>query len=186
MTMEKFHETVLQSAENKKREAITAIEAEFVESVENNLKTVREQANERLIFARHEIGLKSNKEIAAAANHAKSKMADTRKRLTDTLFEMAAETLREFIQSPDYTELFQKRLKDNISETFTQIEVMERDMVLVTSVPGLQPVVTEEDFIGGFRLLADDRRMIADHTLLSALHRQRENFPVLFNETKYG
>jgi vacuolar-type H+-ATPase subunit E/Vma4 len=118
-----------------------------------------------------------NKEIAAAANHARKLFIALRKNYIDKLFNEIANALNEFVNSPEYQNYLSKKIEKHAGD-FSVIQLMQRDAGMDT---GLTVVITDEDFIGGFRLKTNE--IVADYTMAAELDVQRKEFPFIYNNS---
>jgi vacuolar-type H+-ATPase subunit E/Vma4 len=181
--MDTFEKTVIKTVEKEKTDVLAEMENEYKNNLESAVQSATQAANDRLFSERYKIELINNKRTAQALNHAKKTLIEIRNALTKKLFNEIKNDLVAFVGSPAYPLFFQKKITAHRTGIFTHIVVMERDIGLVPPESGITIETTGYDFIGGFKLTAQDHSVLADYTLLSAWLEQHGNFSALYNET---
>jgi vacuolar-type H+-ATPase subunit E/Vma4 len=175
-----FEKTVFQTVEGAKIKALDEYKLLLQRESEAAVNEAITQAREEIDAERYKIELVKNKEAAAAFNYSKRMLIELRVQLTDALFNNVKEDLLIFTETPDYPIYLQNKLSASNNGLFAYIQLMERDKEKIQT--DLSVEISEEDFIGGFKLISEDRRLLADYTLLAAWYEQRTHFPEIYNE----
>jgi vacuolar-type H+-ATPase subunit E/Vma4 len=183
MNPDVFRQTVMHTTAQVMAEAMKEIDAEYENTVKACMDAVKRQAGERLALERHGMETEKNKRITAARRGVKKELDEKRECLTASLFEEVWEGLREFANSAEYPGYMHQKIAPHDGEAFAFIQVMHRDKDMIAPYSHLTVIPTDEDFIGGFRLLSCNQNAVYDHTLAYLLSLQRDVFPALYNRT---
>jgi vacuolar-type H+-ATPase subunit E/Vma4 len=175
-----FGESVLRAVVDKSTAGMAQMQAEYDTAIKAAAESALAQAQERLAAESIKISLNSHKKTAAAFNQCKRELIELRSRLADALFESVRQELYAFAQTPDYRAYLAGKINRHNNEIFAYVQIMERDAAMVEDASDLSVEYTTEDFVGGFRLWAADRKTMADYTLQSALDEQRALFSQLY------
>ena len=158
------------------------IQDDIDEKMKELVKTITDDAEKKAVVRLREetsrIEQAKNKDIIRASANSKKAVLDVRNRLLDTLFESAADRIREYTKSSEYARRLMGEITDSAAR-FGHIKVylMERDSSLPGELPDNCEVVSvKDDFLGGFKLLIAERNAIEDHTYLARLKAIREDF----------
>ncbi|MDR1663894.1 MAG: V-type ATP synthase subunit E [Clostridiales bacterium] len=186
--LELFTRITMSEIEEKRRVATRESNEKFKNDVESAVRAAEKQARERIVNEQYSVGKLKNKQTVTAATEAKRALIALRERLTDELFKDIEDDLRNFAASGEYAgyllDLLQKKTEGGY---YAYVTVTQRDMALAEPIKrrfGLTAEAAEEDFIGGFRLISEDRRASEDMTFLWKLNEARENFSILASGQK--
>jgi vacuolar-type H+-ATPase subunit E/Vma4 len=186
MTIEKklavFERITQEEAIAKRKNALDEIEASFNAAIETAVLAAEQQAREKIRSEQNQIEMAGNKQVAAASSEAKHAEAALRTKLMAQLFDDALADLRVFTQTPEYGDFLLDSLRletQNAPNRYDRVLIMKRDGIHASrlqSETGLGVNETDEDFLGGFKLITADGRGMRDKTLQNRLAMQRKQF----------
>ena len=180
--LEIFAERTSKEVNRKRHEVTLEIKEAIKAAVKEEETAAHREMADQIKTANKELERNANKKINAAKLAARQKMAELRDQLSAELFTELKYDLLAFTKTSNYGEfLFTGISLINIEGThsnFTKVLLMSRDLnqdflgpVLMKKLEDMKLKVekTEEDFIGGFKLVSENERVIADYTFLARL-----------------
>lgn len=195
--LEIFAERTSKEVNRKRHEVTLEIKEAIKAAVKEEETAAHREMADQIKTANKELERNANKKINAAKLAARQKMAELRDQLSAELFTELKYDLLAFTKTSNYGEflftgisLISKSLASesltsksliNIEGThsnFTKVLLMSRDLnqdflgpVLMKKLEDMKLKLekTEEDFIGGFKLVSENERVIADYTFLARL-----------------
>ena len=195
-----FTQRTMESVNRQCREAAQEIQNAVKTAVSEAEEKARREMADRLKTETYRLQRESNKKIHAVSMKSRRDLFSRRERLIDELFTDLEKNLRDFTGTPAYKDFLTegvtavtgtdflpsgavsaKETSPAKNTDFSIIQLMAQDIFykdlkeLIESKTLLTAEATEEDFIGGFRLISGNRRMIADYTLLARMERLNEN-----------
>lgn len=185
--LEIFTQVTMSKVEEKRRQITREMGEAFNGTVDEAVRTAEKQSRERLRTERYKIDTLKNKQIVTASADAKRLLIALRDRLTEDLFADVKADVRAFTKSPDYEAWLSDNIRKSLSASsggYAYVQIMRRDTPLadkIAKTTGLKVEVTDEDFIGGFRLITASHRAISDHTLAKRIQEERGNFSMMSN-----
>jgi len=114
--------------------------------------------------------------IHAVRTAAKQKLAELRNRLANELLSELEADLRSFAASPAYGDFLLEGIAAYAAHEFQTVQLMPRDMPFKAPIEAETSFIIEEsdeDFIGGFKLVSADGRRLTDQSLLGRLEAVR-------------
>jgi len=195
MTVQKkldiFAKRISDSTNEKKRRLSQEIQDAIRAKRKEAERIVRQERRMLLKVEQAKLERESQKQIHYATTIARKTLADTRLRLSAELLVDLEDDLRKFVQSHKYKGYLQKAInaaKKQVTGQFSTIILMNRDMIYKDKIQfdGLindlfEIKGTDEDFIGGFKLLSADKRAMADYSLLARLEALNEKWGNLWD-----
>jgi vacuolar-type H+-ATPase subunit E/Vma4 len=181
MKLQVFKQTVMRSMDEEWQNILHEMDAALNAAVEDALFALQKQAKEQLDQLRYTLEIKKNKDIAAAAGQTRKMMEERRNSAIDALFDDVVNKLREFTASPAYSLFLFDKVYGCDTKKFIYLQVMDRDRELVAALPNLTVLSTEEDFIGGFRMMTKYKQAMVDYTFTSLLAEQRKFFSFIYH-----
>ena len=164
----RFAEGAQQKVDDECRKITNEIQEAIKSAVGDADYAARGQKHERIQAERHRLEREANKKVNAASMAVKQELSALRERLANELFAAVEADLRNFTTMPGYEFFLIQKILAKAGK-FRFVQIMPRDMHLAERIEAeasLQVESVEEDFIGGFRLLSENRRVVDDHTLL--------------------
>jgi len=174
----RFSEYTQQKVEEECRKTSQEVQEAIKTAVIEAGITARQQKQSRIQEERHRLERDSFQRINAASMAAKQALSELRDKLADELFDALEADLYDFTAAPDY-EIFMMQGILKTEGDFRFIQLMMRDMYLAPRIEEETSFWVEgvkEDFIGGFRLVSENRRIEADHTILTRVQDIRGDF----------
>ena len=177
-----FTEITMNEVNAKRRQIKKETDDIFKDAVDDAVKCAKKQARERIALAQYKLNTEKNREILEAATTAKRNLADKRSKLVEALFAGVMSDIRAYVDSPTYRNSLISYIQAIAADKpglFSYVQLMERDVPLtggITSLLTVEPV--SQDFVGGFRLISANRRIVDDRSLLRRLEEARRNFTV--------
>jgi len=163
--LDAFTKRIKDDIDNKQRQEAKEIQEAIVKAVHNAESETRRISTEQLRIEVAKLERESNKKIYATAIKARQKIFELKEQLKSDLLYELKNRLSEFTKNPQYKSFLQDGLESIETEPFNTIILMPQDTISTK----LTIKTSEEDFIGGFKLLSADNRMMADYTLLTRL-----------------
>ncbi|MDR1537918.1 MAG: hypothetical protein LBU32_07965 [Clostridiales bacterium] len=179
-----FSKMAAQEAEQQRKAILTDIEGQMNEAVAEITMEAEKQAAKRIQSESFKIAQMKNKEVIRAATQAKRSVVDLRASLIDDLFNNALARVKAYTLTPEYRERISEEIKElALKRQNFKVLLMERDADFHSDFSSCSDFeAVKEDFIGGFKLLLEDRNALEDHTYLTRLIEARAEF----NELKFG
>ncbi len=194
MTVEKkiksFEQMAVQAAQVKKRQVTEEMESRFNSSVEESVREESVKWQGVIRVKRYETERTQNQKIVEASGRAKRDFINERSRLTEALFDGVIKKLRDFTESPEYEKYLTEAVVNAAEKgRYAFVQLTGADMrysAAVNTAAGVEAEESKDDFIGGFRLVSADRRVINDQTFKTRLNGQRENFSLMIDAARKG
>ncbi len=146
-------------------------------------KSAEAQIQDRIAYAKTELEIEFNKNVASSYSDCRAKVAQKRTQLTQNVFEKAEKKLVEFSNSDEYIDFLAKSLKEIYSYVGEELSVSVKpediDKVLKASEKCGVPCKANADTtikLGGIKSESEKLNKIFDDTLDSRLEDQREWF----------
>jgi len=160
---------------------------EFSREMRNLLKkaqheaeiTAQKEAAEQIRLEKQKVNREMQKKINTANMEARQKIAALQESFAKELFSELKGDLIAFSASPAYGDYLLEGIVKHIELGFSIVQLMARDSSYKEAIEAetsFRVELTEEDFIGGFKLLSENRRMIADFSLLNRLEETKNDF----------
>jgi len=173
-----FTEVIQREVETQKKHATHKIANEISNSVATALSTAEIKSHIRIESVRREIGRTTNKKIAMATAVFKSQYVNKRDELVNRLFEDVKIDLLDFTRSTKYSDYILQKINAT-KKGFSIVVLCPRDMhlsELILKETGLTTESGKNDIIGGFVLIAKNRRVQVDYTFKTQLEIARKEF----------
>lgn len=183
--LEIFTNITMREVEGKRRQILREINEAFSKAVDEAVRAAQKSAKDQIREERYRIEKQKNKQIVVSSAEAKRKLIDLREKRTDDLFKDVERDVRGFIDSPDYDPYLLNAAQTAVSAVpgrYAFIRINPRDMRLAEKLAALTGLTVEsddEDFLGGFRLVSENRKAVADYTLLTRLREERRDFSMM-------
>ncbi|MCL2420701.1 MAG: hypothetical protein FWD03_02485 [Defluviitaleaceae bacterium] len=175
-----FAKNTFESVNQKRRDTALEIQKSIKFAAQKTEKAAQRNMDDQLKAEGYRLNLEAHKKIHAAATSARLALSALRAQLADDLISDLENDLREFTSTPAYKDFLLEgitSIADDVLKGFPIVQLMTRDMSYIESTE-LATETTNEDFIGGFRLISANRHAMADYTLLTRLgdlHEDRSN-----------
>jgi len=179
-----FAERTLERVNIQHREASREIQETIRVAVREAEAAACKDMEAQLKIEESRLEREAHKKIHAASMAARQKQVSLQDKLSDELFSDLEGDLRCFANGKGkgkhsaYSDFLLEGIAANLGQDFHIVQLMQRDMTYKTAIEAETDFVveeTEEDFIGGFKLLSSNRRAIADYTLLARLGELNED-----------
>jgi len=173
-----FTDIIQREVEIQKKHATHKIANEISKSVAAALSTAEIKSHIRIESVRREIGRTTNKKIALATAVLKSQYANKRNELVNQLFDAVKIDLLDFTRSTKYTDYILTKINAT-KKGFSFVIICPRDMHLAELILKETGLVAENgttDIVGGFVLVAKNRRVQADYTFKTRLETAKKEF----------
>ena len=165
--LDAFAKRIKDNIDTKQRQEAKEIQETILQAVQSAENDARRASNEQLRIEIAKLERESNKKVYAASTEARQKLFEIKEQLKSELLYELENRLREFVKSHEYKPFLQTGLQSVQTEAFSTVVVMPQDADI--TLPNLATETSEEDFIGGFKLLSADKRVLADYSLLTKL-----------------
>jgi len=162
-----FSKRVNYNVDATRRQEAKEIQEAIIAAVNAAENEAQLQSNEQLKTERARLERESNKLIYAATSSARQKIAALKEQLIAELLITLENDLHAFVKSPEYKSFLLKGLESVDTQGFSKIILMPDDLANVQNILTLE--ASNEDFIGGFKLISADERVLADYSLLAKL-----------------
>jgi len=176
--LSRFAEYTQQKVEEECRKTSQEVQEALKMAINKAGQAARQQKQNRIQEERQRLERESFQRINAASMAAKHALSELRERLADELFAALEADLYDFADSPDYEDFMARGILKAMDD-FRFVQLMKRDMYLAPRIEektSLRVEGVNEDFIGGFRLVSENRRMEDDHTILTRIQDIRGDF----------
>ncbi len=178
--LSRFAETIIKQANDIKNQNIQKAAKRNKDEFDARRAEIKQKANEEVRSAISKIRSEASHRAAAVEEENRVNLLKRRNQICDEVFGEAAERLREFTGSADYSDWFSRTLSDafsKINAADTVCTVVPRDKALAESFGARLTVnTTNSDIIGGFTLESRSMKLFCDCTFSAELERQRERF----------
>jgi len=182
-----FTQKTMESVNRQCLEAAHEIQNAIKTAVSETKKKARKEMADRVRIESYQLERESNKKIHTASMAARRDLSALRKRLTNELLTDLEKNLRHFADTPAYKDFILEGLIAATTSTLTAnanadmlkdfaiVQLMAKDIfyeelkIQIEVETAFTVEATDEDFIGGFRLISENGRKIADYTLLARL-----------------
>ena len=165
--LDAFAKRIKDDADTKQRQEAKEIQEAIMQAVKNAEHEAGRISSEQLRIEISKLERESNREVYLASTKARQKLFELKEQLKSELLYELENLLRKFVKSTEYKSFLQSGLNSVETASFSTIIVMSQDADVTLS--NLITKTSEEDFIGGFKLLSADKRVLADYSLLTRL-----------------
>ena len=134
--------------------------------------TAQKEAAEQIRLEKQKSDRELQKRVQEAKLAARQKLANAQKNLANELLAELKNDLYAFTASPAYSDYILEGIVKHSELGFKIVQLMARDKSYKEAIEAetnFRVELTEDDFIGGFKLMSENRRMIADFSLLNRL-----------------
>ncbi|MCL2361387.1 MAG: V-type ATP synthase subunit E [Defluviitaleaceae bacterium] len=180
--MEYFNEAVNQEVESKKRKLQHEMTTAANDEITTALTTAAAEAQVQTLAQLQAIQKVMNKRISLAQAEARRTLATLRERLTAQLFDSIKEDIVAFTQSSEYESFLiasVKSAQDKSLHPYAILQLTPNDMHLgetMQEATGLTPEPEDENMLGGYKLVTENRSKILEFTLSARLSQARQEF----------
>lgn len=177
--LDAFSETVLGEAKRKSDETDTATEAIRAEKTEKKHNEFLEDAYRMIQSAVNKVRRAESEKVLRAENEMKKDILKCRESIIDSVFGEVEKRLSDYTKSDEYKTYFKNKLSEAISavgEGKKTVFVTERDLEAASECGEIVKAVSERGFIGGVRIVNEDKGIIADYSFGEALAEARGDF----------
>jgi len=168
--LEYFTQAISKEIESKKRTARKQMANEMNEAIAHAVAQAETEAADQ-IQAQHQLAQKANnKRVSQAQAQARRDLAALREQLTAQLFEGIQADIQAFTLTPGYEDFLIESIKlaqSQVKHNFTYVQLPPGTSHLsqkIQEVTGLTPEPGDENDIGGYKLLTENRNMTVDNT----------------------
>ena len=181
--LESFKQSALREVELKRRQSVSEGEAGLKAAVAEAVRGAKRASRERVRIERYEIAKQRNMRVTAASVEAKRALIALRNELIEALFNDVRGDIESFISSDEYkNHLIEEIKKACTSGGYGTVLLTERDMrfaAVIEGAAGLRVERSDENFIGGFKLVSANGRAVLDCTFETRIAERYENFSTL-------
>lgn len=164
--LEYFAEVVEREVEARKRRAKHQLANDLGKKAAAAVSEAEREVNARVEAARREMNRNANRKIAAVTTEAKAAFNAVRNSHQAKLLAEVAEELTAFTKSAEYESYLIEKIAASKGE-FTIAKLTPQDMQHAEKIhqnTGITAVTGETDYIGGFILLTENKKIQSDHT----------------------
>ncbi len=187
-----FYDITLEAASRDAQQMIDAHKAALNEEFQEHKESQNRQCQTELKTASDKIKRDFNKEISDQQLKIRQKRSSAKEELSSKLFSEVEEKLSAFRKSPDYLHTLCQQIK--AAETFADgddllIYMDPEDAHLVDALSKAlkdenyelpTPLFAEESFLGGTRAMIKEKNILIDHSFLTLLKDEKEQFQLEF------
>jgi vacuolar-type H+-ATPase subunit E/Vma4 len=163
-----FAEVISREVESKRRRAKHQAANNLSISTAKAIEAAQNKADLELEKVRRGLLRESNKKIAAATYEARAAYNVLRSRLREDVFKAAEKELWEFTEKSEY-EIYLSEQINALKSDFAFVLLCPRDMRFSRAAAGLIAEEGLQEYIGGFILLSENRKIQADYTFKTRL-----------------
>jgi len=178
--LEYFSDIIMQEVEKKKNDANFKLETELRQHNSATLEITARDSNQALQAKQDQIHQQANRQITTAKVRAMAQYVQTRNQQIDLLFVAVMAQLAQFTQQAEYeTYLIERINKTKTISSFSIVKLSPLDMRLeetIKTATNLTPETGNDDFIGGFILLNENRTIQIDYTFKTKLAIIKKDF----------
>jgi len=178
--LEYFSDIIMREVEKKKNDANFKLAAELRQHNSATLEITARDNKQALQAKQDQIQQQANRQITTAKVRAMAQYVQTRNQQTDLLFIAVMAQLAQFTQQTEYeTYLIACINKMKNISNFTIVKLSPLDMRLeetIKTATGLTPETGDDNFIGGFILLNENRTIQIDYTFKTRLAIIKKDF----------
>ena len=159
-------------------EYTAALEQTFLEHQED----AKRRAKQQVTLESEQIERESNKQLSLKQISMKREFGQKQDELKETLFLELTEMVEAFVDTPQYTELIQKQIKEAKAlagkEFITiYIDPADEEKIRNLSLPESADIrVSEYSFMGGTRAVIPSRHILIDHSFQTKLAEAKRDF----------
>jgi len=168
-----FTETINREVNAKKSKAKHQLANSLSQKVSARISAAEAKLQVQAAAEKRELAHSINRQISQMQFEEKNKFIDMRDRCIAQLFEDVRGDLRYFTQSPEYEPFLVEQInKAKESHDFAIVQIAPADMHMaekINSATGLIVEEGDENYIGGFLLLTEDRKIRIDRTFKTRL-----------------
>ena len=175
----RLRQTVLAQAEEIRAHLIEEIHAEEADKIDS-FRAKRERKEE--VFTQNEknkVRAAVNEKLSALRMREHRALLLRREELLEELFSGVEEKLRAYVTEKDYQIRMAQYLKAAVNRYRGEdmlVEVCRKEDVGLAKECVSEAVLSEEDFIGGFRLVLPERHMVINQTLMGRMEEEKNAF----------
>ncbi len=181
--LEGFLKMALTEAEEKEAVLRMQITEEYEKAADEARKHAAKAADERLRIEETKANQHKNHEITKSATEIKKKITNRRAELITELFRNVENRFLDYTKTEEYVSFLIEGAKAAVSKYGSvQIELMERDMghnAVIEAKSGAVVLSSDEDFLGGFRVIVPKKDAILDCTFKDKLKDEQRTFSLL-------
>jgi V/A-type H+-transporting ATPase subunit E len=180
---DRFSRTVLTKARQEYESIITQAEMELGEKTEAYENTCLENAYKSIQKQQTEIKNNATAEVSKIAREARSSIASKRINIVGEVFDLVLDKISAFKQTAQYKEFLLAQISQSVTELGAGemiIYLDKSDEAYVSDIKLLYPeaevACTDENIIGGCKVLNQSKMQFADNTVAANLDSQKQNF----------
>ena len=173
-----FSVTAVQEAEDKKKELIDRIEAEYADACAAYAAEARGRFELAFQDERRKAGREKNREILAAKSEARRSLYELKAQLAEGVFARVRARIAAYTETRDYSRALWAGIKELAAKHPGEIEVSLRsaDIGGAGELPPNLRLVPDDSLAGGFRARIPEKNIIIDHSYKERLEKAREEF----------
>jgi len=187
--LEHFSQAITREVEARKRKArqeiVSDMEAEISKTESQQLAEIQAQIN----VQQQAIKRAGNIRITESQTESRKSLSTLTERLTAQLFDQVKAEIVAFTQSTDYEAYLLEgihAIQSQSRQPYAYIQLAPQDMRLAATIEkatGLTTEQTEENIIGGFRLLCKNRSKMSECSIQSRLTQARQEFSLSITQS---
>lgn len=178
--LSRFADTIIKQANDIKNQNIQKAAKRNKDEFDLRRAEIKQRVNDEMRSAISKIRSEASRRAAAVEEEYRVNLLKRRNQICGEVFGEAAERLREFTGSADYSDWFSRTLSDafsKINAADAVCTVTQRDSALAEAFGAhLTVKTTNNDIIGGFTLESRSMKLFCDCTFSAELERQKELF----------
>ncbi len=177
-----FKQAVITEANEKKTRLLAELDSEFTSAVKEIEKSLAEEARHRVQNEKNRIDRNKNKVIIQETTEAKRSNYILKKQMAEEMFADVRKKLVAFTQNREYEEFLMDALEGYLKKQDPVglcICLNNSDMRFATQVErrfGVEVRQSQDDIIGGFVAVREDKHFVDDRSMIAALADSQEEF----------
>ena len=177
-----FYDCVIQDATLQSDTIIKEYKEKLEKIYEDKKADALQKSRQTLTFEKETLLREKNKTLSLEKNHIRKQITELNDMLKMKLFQDVETRLKEYMKTPDYTELLKKQLsfaKNFAKEEPMTIYINSSDIDKKESLEkasGLTLTESETDFYGGIRAVISSKNILIDLSFLVKLAEEKEKF----------
>lgn len=177
-----FYEVSMESAKDEAAKAIEEYRASLNSQLEEHKAQKQAAAENQLKIQSENSAREINKALSSEHLHIKRQLSKKQQELQDKLFQEVEDMLTEFVAGPSYGDWLERMVRKALAiaqEDPVQIYLSASDERFSEELKrrtGITPLISPNTFIGGIKAVIPQKNILIDHTILSMLESERENF----------
>ena len=180
--LQHFYEVSMDTAREEATKVLDEYKAALETEMERHKQEKQAASESQFKIDSDNAAREINKALSAEHLHIKRKLSKKQQKLKESIFAEVEELLDDFSKKPEYTDWLEDKIKQSLEiaeNDSVQIYLTAKDSAKaeeLTKRTGINPLISETDFLGGIRAVIPEKNILIDNTFLTAFENEKERF----------